>query len=103
MVGPSELASDWLASQTRTLLYMLRPTFGLAAELGFAPRPSGFRDRWTTVIPLSKRGPSPEIASGSSLYECEVLLIERRRQKDWYASRLRSGVICLEDRDPAIE
>jgi hypothetical protein len=45
LVGPSELASDWLASQARTLLYMLRPTFRLAAELGFAPRPSGFRDR----------------------------------------------------------
>ena len=27
MVGPSELASDWFASQAKTLLYMLRPTF----------------------------------------------------------------------------
>ncbi len=85
MVGPSELASDWLASQARTLLYMLRPTLDWLLSLDL------HQDR-----PVSETGglllshlsnnlePSPEVASGSSLYECEVLLIERRRQK-WYA------------------
>ena len=71
---------------------MLRPTFRLAAELGFAPRPSGFRDWWTTVIPLSNNlEPSPEVASGSSLYECEVLLIERRRQNGTVVHRLANN------------
>ena len=75
-----------LARFTAEDITLYATTTLLAAELGFAPRPSGFRDRWTTVIPLSNNlEPSPEIASGSSRYECEVLLIERRRQKDWYA------------------